>query len=82
MSTAALDPKIRKSLQGLADSHEFRLTDLARLYLAHYPGRDLKEITENGMPVIEEIELLAMKEEGGDGKIYSSAEELMKDLND
>lgn len=79
---SSLDLNTRKKLEALAKMDDFKLSDIIRIYLSHFENRDLDEITENGMKIIEEVELLAMQEEGGDGKIYSNVEELISDLDD
>lgn len=75
-----LDLNTRKKLEALAKMDDFKLSDLIRIYSSHFGNRDLDEITENGMKIIEEVEILAMHEEGGDGRVYSSVEEYLASL--
>ena len=58
------------------------LSALIKLYLTKEIKKDLNEVTENGMTVAEELELLAMAEEGSTGEVFHSADELIKHLNE
>lgn len=84
MSTIAFraDDELKMKLEHIAKNKGINTSALIKLYLTTALKKDLNEITENGMTVAEELELLAMGEEGGDGKIYDSVEDLIKDLND
>ena len=84
MSTIAFraDNELKLKLEHIAKNKGINLSALVKLYLTVMIKKDLNEITENGMTVAEELELLIMREEGGDGKTYESVEDLMKDLND
>lgn len=75
------DEELKKQLQHLAKLKGINLSALIKLYLKQSIKKDLNEITENGMTVAEELELLMAKEEGDDGKVYHSVGDLMKDLD-
>jgi hypothetical protein len=82
MSTIAFraDDELRMKLECIAKNKGINVSALIKLYLTTALKKDLNEITENGMTVAEELELLAMREEGGDGKVYKSAEDYIKHL--
>ena len=82
MSTIAFraDDELKMKLEHIAKNKGINLSALVKLYLTTSLKRDLNEITENGMTVAEELELLAMKEEGGDGKVYNSVEDYIAHL--
>lgn len=84
MSTIAFraDDELKMKLEHIAKNKGINTSALIKLYLTTALKRDLNEITENGMTVAEELELLVMDEEGSDGKIYDNVDELIKDLND
>ena len=75
-----IDDNIKRQLEGLAKLKGINLSALIKLYITKKMNKDLNEITENGMTVAEELELLAMREEGGNGKVYNSAEEYIEYL--
>lgn len=84
MTTIAfrVDETLKKQLEHLAKYKGINLSALIKMYLTEVSKRDLNRITENGMTVAEELEILMMAEEGGDGKIYDSAKEYIKSLDD
>lgn len=84
MSTIAFrsNETLKKQLENLAQHKGINLSALIKLYLTKAIRKDLNEKTVNGMTVAEELELLAMKEEGSDGKMHNSVDELMSDLDD
>jgi predicted transcriptional regulator len=73
MSTIAFraDDELRMKLEHIAKNKGVNLSALIKLYLTTALKKDLNEITENGMTVAEELELLAMDAEGDTGKTYS-----------
>ena len=84
MSTIAFraDDELKMKLEHIAKNKGINTSALIKLYLTTALKKDLNEITENGMTIAEELELLIMKEEGGDGKVYNNVDDLMNDLND
>lgn len=84
MSTIAFrsDEDLKRQLQHLAKLKGINLSALIKLYLTQSIKKDLNEITENGMTVAEELELLMMKEEGGDGIIYENVDDYMNYLGE
>lgn len=84
MTTIAFraDENLKKELEHLAKRNGISLSSLIKMYLTKAKNHDLNEITENGMTVAEELELLIMHEEGDDGKVYDNVADLIKDLDD
>lgn len=73
MSTIAFraDDEMKMKLEHIAKNKGINLSALVKLYLTTALKKDLNEMTENGMTVAEELDLLIMQEEGGTGKTYS-----------
>lgn len=84
MTTIAfrLDEQLKKKLTSIAKNKGINLSALIKMYLTQSVKRDLNEITENGMTVAEELELLAQAEEGSTGEIYNNVEDFIKSLNE
>ena len=82
MTTIAFraNESMKQELEHLAKRKGINLSALIKMYLTEVSRRDLNQITENGMTVAEELEILMAIEEGGDGKVYDSAEEYIKSL--
>lgn len=83
MSTIAFraDDEMKMKLEHIAKNKGINLSALIKLYLTTSLKRDLNEITENGITVAEELELLIMQEEGSTGKTYS-VDEYIKHLKE
>ena len=72
---------MKKKLEYLAKHKGINTSALIKMYLTKSLKQDLNEVTENGMTVAEELELLMMDAEGDDGTVYENVNDLMKDLN-
>jgi hypothetical protein len=84
MATLSFKAKddFKKQLTLLAENKGINLSALIKLLLTESLKKELSRVTENGMTVAEELELLAMDAEGDDGKVYDNVDDLIKDLND
>lgn len=82
MSTIAFraNDKLKRQLEQLARLKGINMSSLIKLYLTKDIKRELSRITENGMTVADELELLTRMEEGDDGKEYDNVGDLIKDL--
>jgi len=80
MTTIAfrVDDNFKTKLEVIAKNKGINISSLIKMYLTSALKKDLNEITENGMTIAEELELLIMKEEGGNGKMYSNTKDLLK----
>lgn len=72
---------MQQKLKRLAKQKGVNVSSLIKVYLTYALRANLDEITENGMTVFEEMELLMMSDEGGDVKIYDSVDDYIKSLN-
>lgn len=86
MSTIAfrVDENLKRELEHLAKRNGISLSALIKMYITKAKNRDLNELTENGMTVSEELELLVMDSEKFDGKTYGLDEYIkhIKSLDD
>lgn len=84
MSIIAFRPEkdLKHQLEHLARHKGINLSALIKMYLKQAVIKDLNEVTENGMTVAEELELLVMRAEGGTGKVYYGVDEYLKSLEE
>ena len=68
-------------LEKVAGLKGISLSALIKLYLTDRLRDELSAITENGMTLGEELEILLTIQEGSYSKAYDDVEELIRDLN-
>jgi hypothetical protein len=83
MTTIAFrsDESLRGKLEHLAKYKGINLSALIKLYLTKAVKTDLSEVTENGITVAQELEILAAQADGTHGKAYSDVKEFIGDLD-
>ena len=82
MTTISFKAKddLKQKLSLLAERKGINLSAFIKLLLTEALNEELNRITENGMTVGEELELLMMDAEGDTGKTYS-VDEFIEHLN-
>jgi hypothetical protein len=82
MTTIAFkaDNNFKIALEKVSDMKGITLSALIKMYLTKNLKEELSEITQNGITVGEELDLLFALEKGSDGKVYSNVELLIDDL--
>lgn len=80
MTTIAFkaEDSFKKKLHYLARYKGINDSALIKLLLTSSIKEELSIVTQNGMTVAEELELLMMKEEGTTGKIYHTPEDFIR----
>lgn len=81
-----IDPELKKVLKMIADYKGISVSSLAKMFLTEHSRQErLKMLTENGMTIEQEMEILRREEEAEKGinvvGPFSTAEEMIKSLN-
>jgi antitoxin component of RelBE/YafQ-DinJ toxin-antitoxin module len=76
MATVAFktEESFKDTLSRLAKLKGITLSALIKLYLTASVKKELSVVTENGLTMAEEIEVLIREQEGRAGKIYESSD--------
>ena len=71
---------LKQALEKLSKLKGISLSALIKMYLTTELKKELSQITENGMTLAEELDILLTLEEGSEGKEYKDVESLIKYL--